>query len=528
MKTILKQISEGSLKKEREERKAIKAEIDNPSTPNDRRNFLKKAALGGIALGGLMHLSIEDTVAQTTQTVSRTSSPTDLRITDLRIAQKGGGGGGFASRIIKIYTNQGLTGIGDIRDGTDPRFALFLKSKIVGLNPCNVEMVFKVIKQFGGHGRQGGGVSAVEMACWDLCGKALNVPVWQLLGGRYRDKMRLYADTPDGSSEADQEARIKKRITEEGFTWLKMDLSAAAVAALNPGSMVNNNYWRVGQPRPTAPPQQQQQQRPQVPAGQRPMPQSSAEQYMSYNNTEAPFTQIQLTDKGISLMAERVAKVREMAGMEIPISTDHFGYMDENQFIRLAKALEPYRLAWLEDTVPWFYHDRLKAIKEASNTPICTGEDIYMLGGMLGGFKSLIDDRCVDIIHPDLVSAGGIMETKKIGDYAEEAGIPMAMHHNSSPVAFMANIHCAAATENALIMEFHGGDILESWESIVTKVDGKPLMEKGYGLVPLSAPGLGIELNEEALKATMPKDAKLFEPTPEWDASGRPYDKLWI
>ena len=191
MKTILKQISEESLQKERAERKAIKAEIDNPSTPNDRRNFLKKAALGGIALGGLMHLSIEDTIAQTTQNVSRASSPSDLKITDLRVGMKGGFGGGFAARIIKIYTNQGLTGIGDIRDGTDQRFALFLKSKIVGLNPCNVEMIFKVVKQFGGHGRQGGGVSAVEMACWDLCGKAMNVPVWQLLGGRYRDKMRL-------------------------------------------------------------------------------------------------------------------------------------------------------------------------------------------------------------------------------------------------------------------------------------------------------------------------------------------------
>jgi len=526
MKTILQQIAEKTKQKERSERAATKAEIENTSTPDGRRNFLKKAALGGIALGGLIHLSVEDTIAQTTRNVSRASSPSDLKITDLRVAQKGAGGG-FAPRIIKIYTNQGLTGIGDIRDGTDQRFALFLKSKIVGLNPCNVEMIFKVIKQFGGHGRQGGGVSAVEMACWDLCGKALNVPVWQLLGGRYRDKMRLYADTPDGSSEADQEARIKKRIEEEGFTWLKMDLGAGAVASTNPGSLVNNNYWRFGQPRPTMP-QQPGPGTGQRPAGPRPVPQASMDQYMSYNNTEHPFTQIQITDKGLELMAERVKKVREMAGMEIPISTDHFGYMDENQFIRLARAVEPYRLAWLEDTVPWFYHDRLKALKEVSSTPICTGEDIYMLGGMLGGFKALIDDRCVDIIHPDLVSAGGILETKKIGDYAEEAGIPMAMHHNSSPVAFMANIHCAAATENALVLEFHGGDMLKEWESMVIKTDGQPLMDKGYGLIPLTAPGLGIELNDEAIKATMPKDAKYFDATPEWDAQGRPYDKLWI
>src|SRR5512137_132997 len=242
MKNILKQIALNDRQNEKAERDAINSEIANPATSSDRRNFLKKAALGGIALGGLMHLSIEDTIAQTTQNVSRSSSPTDLRITDLRVAMKGSGFG-FATRIIKIYTNQGITGIGDIRDGTDQRFALFLKSKIVGLNPCNVEMIFKVIKQFGFHGRQGGGVSAVEMACWDLCGKALGVPVWQLLGGRYRDKMRLYADTPDGRDDADQLARIKNRIEVEGFTWLKMDLGAGLVAATNPGSLVNNNYW---------------------------------------------------------------------------------------------------------------------------------------------------------------------------------------------------------------------------------------------------------------------------------------------
>jgi L-alanine-DL-glutamate epimerase-like enolase superfamily enzyme len=524
MKSVLQKISEETKKKERAEANAIRAEIANPATPNDRRNFLKKAALGGIALGGLMHLSIEDTIAQTTQKVSRASSPADLKITDLRVAEKGNVGG-FPCRIIKIYTNQGLTGIGDIRDGTDQRFALFLKSKIVGLNPCNAEMVFKVIKQFGGHGRQGGGVSAVEMACWDLAGKALNVPVWQLLGGRYRDKVRLYADTPDGNSAADQQARIKNRIQVEGFTWLKMDLGVAAHNAEVGGGLMNNNkFWGVGEPRPAQPAGAGA--RPTAP---RPIPQASMESYMSYRNTEHPFTQIQITDKGLEHLEEAVRVIREMVGPEIPIATDHYGYMDENQMIRLGRAVEKHRLAWLEDTVPWFYHDRLRALKEAVETPICTGEDIYMLAGHLGGFKALIDAQCVDIIHPDLVSAGGILETKKIGDYAEEAGIPMAMHHNSSPVAFMANVHCAAATENALVLEFHGGDMIKEWEDMVIKTDGQPLMTMGYGNVPLTAPGLGIEINDEVMKSRMVnKGGKYFDATPEWDSTGNVYDKLWI
>ena len=97
--------------------------------------------------------------------------------------------------IIRIDTNQGLQGYGEVRDGGSPRYALMLKSRLLGENPCNVERIFKRIKQFGFHGRQGGGVSGVEMALWDLAGKAFGVPVYQMLGGRHRERIRLYADT---------------------------------------------------------------------------------------------------------------------------------------------------------------------------------------------------------------------------------------------------------------------------------------------------------------------------------------------
>ena len=170
----------------------------------------------------------------------------------------------------------------------------------------------------------------------------------------------------------------------------------------------------------------------------------------------------------------------------------------------------------------------MKTIKEALETPILTGEDIYMLNGQLGGFKKLIDERAVDIVHPDLVSAGGILETKKIRDYAEEAGIARALHANSTPVAWMAKIHGAAATENILALEHHNIDN-PWWEGMVKITGSKPLITKGLANVPLDAPGLGIELNDENIKAMMPnKGEKYFEPTPEWDRSGMSYDKLWI
>ena len=509
MKTILKQIAEKTKQEERAERAAVVAELNNPTTTNDRRNFLKKAALGGVALGGLFHLSVEDTIAQTTQNVSRASNPSDLRITDLRVAQKGGGG--MAFRIIQIYTNQGITGIGDIRDGSDQRFALFLKSKIVGLNPCNVEMLFKIIRQFGGHGRMGCGVSAVEMACWDICGKAYGVPVWQLLGGKYRDRIRVYADTPEDRDPQVQIRKLKERLTVHKFTWLKMDLGIHQLNDQENG-LVNYKYWNengggvnnwyMGR-------------------------NYASGGYTDYWKKDHQFTQVQITDKGIEELQRVVEEVRDAVGTEIPLCVDHFGHIDNNQIIRLGRALDKYRLAWIEDMIPWYSTEQLKEIKLALETPTCTGEDIYMLANSyMGGFKTLIDAQAVDIIHPDLVSAGGILETKRITDYAEEAGIPTAFHANSTPIAWLANIHCAAASEGFLVLEHHNADN-PNWESMVKLTDSKPLITDGLANVP-NTPGLGIELNDDAIKAMMRDSSSYFEPTPEWDNPGRTYDKLWI
>ena len=101
------------------------------------------------------------------------------------------------------------------------------------------------------------------------------------------------------------------------------------------------------------------------------------------------------------------------------------------------------------------------------------------------------------MIHPDLASSGGLIETKKIGDYAMERGVPMAMHFAGTPISFMANVHCAAATENFIALEHHSIDV-PWWEQMVTTP--KPLVEKGFAIVP-DAPGLGVELNEEVVKA---------------------------
>src|SRR5437667_7285685 len=124
--------------------------------------------------------------------VNTNSRPSELRITDMRVAEIAGAP--FTSALLKIYTNQGIVGLGEVRDGASATYALMLKSRLLGENPCDVDRLFRKIKQFGHHGRQAGGVCAVEMALWDITGKAYGVPVYQLLGGKFRDRIRIYAD----------------------------------------------------------------------------------------------------------------------------------------------------------------------------------------------------------------------------------------------------------------------------------------------------------------------------------------------
>jgi len=496
MKSILKQIAQSNKELEKAAADATKAEINNPKTSENRRHFLKKTAIGGISLGGLLGMSFEDTMAQSTSKVNRASNPSELKITDMRYALTTVLGG---TAIIRIDTNQGIYGLGEVRDGADARYALMLKSRILGQNPCNVEQIFKSIKQFGGQSRQAGGVCGVEMALWDLCGKAYNVPAWQLLGGRYRDKVRLYADTPEAKSREEQIKLIKYRTEQQGYTWLKMDVSIGELRDI-PGALVNDKFWRDA-------------------GGDLKQWQGN---YMSYANTQHPFTQIQITDKGLEELAKIVENVRGLVGYEIPLSTDHYGHFDMNNGIRLGRALEKYRLAWMEDIVSWELTDQWKTMSDALETPMITGEDIYLLKN----FKPLIDGHAVDLIHPDLSSSGGLLETKRIGDYAEEHGIGMAMHQAGTPVSFMASVHCAAATQNFLALEHHSVD-LTWWESLVKTTDGRKLITNGFANVPLSAPGLGIELDEDVVKAHLsPKDKTFFAPTKEWDTL-RSHDRIF-
>jgi L-alanine-DL-glutamate epimerase-like enolase superfamily enzyme len=442
-----------------------------------RRRFLGGAA--GVAAASTFWA--DETLEAWQGNVKTASKPSELKITDLRFAHVVGAP--MRCPLIRIDTNQGVYGYGEVRDGASVTYALMLKSRLLGENPCNVDKVFRKIKQFGFHARQAGGVCGVEMALWDIAGKVYNVPAYQLLGGKFRDRIRLYCDTTESHDPKVYGERLKQR-RDQGYTWLKMDLGYDLVEKI-PGAVTQ------------------------------PVGQTIADIRM----TRHPFTGVELTDKGVGLMADYVGQVRDVIGMDIPLAADHFGHIGVNSCIRLGKALEKWNLAWLEDMIPWDYYDLWKQITDAVNIPTLTGEDIYLKEP----FIELCKRHAVDIVHPDLASSGGLLETKKIGDIAMEYGHAMAMHFAGSPVSFMANVHCAAATENFLVLEFHSQEV-PWWEDMVTGID-KPIVSKGFAAVP-EKPGLGIELNPDVIKKHLAPGTGYFEPTENWN-NERSWDRLY-
>lgn len=297
--------------------------------------------------------------------VNQHSRPSDLQITDIRTATVGWEGWRFP--IVRIETNQGLVGYGEVRDGASKTFALMLKSRLVGENPCNVDKVFRKIKQFGHHARQGGGVCGIEMALMDLAGKAYNVPAYMLAGGSFRNSIRMYCDTPNEPTGEAMGHKLKERMA-NGFTMLKMDIGIQPLIGVK-GALT-------------------------YPAGMLKVEDGTAlDRMLDINSIQHPFTHVRLTPKGIEMLCEYVEQVRAVVGYEVPISADHFGHIGVDDCIKLGEALEPFNLCWLEDMVPWQFTDQWVKMERALKTPVCTGEDIYLKEG----FLPLLQAHAVDV-----------------------------------------------------------------------------------------------------------------------------------
>ncbi|WP_221938273.1 mandelate racemase/muconate lactonizing enzyme family protein [Mycobacterium sp. KBS0706] len=406
------------------------------------------------------------------------SRPSELRITDLRVAVVVGSG---YHPIIRIDTNQGISGLGEVRDGGHAEYALQFKHMLLGQNPCNVDMIFSALRRYGNWGREGGGVSGIEIALWDLVGKAYGVPCHQFLGGKHRDRVRIYGDTPapaQPTPEGYVEAVLRRKAL--GLTFIKFDLPPRFFNAVD-GALVG---------------------------------QATKHEYDLAKAWRAPGAGrgIKLSQKGIAAAVDVVRAVREAVGPEISLCIDHFGegFVTADEAIRLGHALEPFDLAWVEDPLPWHDFAGHKKVADALLTPVAAGEELYLWDG----FREPIETRAFDILHPDLLTSGGMLETKRIADYGERFGLSTALHACCTPIGLMANVHCGAAISGLVAVEHHGLD-LPHWGELVTGID-PDYLEGGYVTVP-DTPGLGIELNEEAVAAQLRHPGALFQPTEEWN-----------
>jgi L-alanine-DL-glutamate epimerase-like enolase superfamily enzyme len=398
--------------------------------------------------------------------INKLSAPSDLRITDLRSVIVAAN---FDYPIIRMDTNQGVYGLGEVRDGGFKGFALGLKPLLVGRNPLDITSILDSIRPYAGHGRQGGGYSAIDICLHDINGKVFGVPVWRLLGDKKRSRVRLYCDT-NGTSDPKRYAERMLERKKLGFTFFKMDITTNWLN-VKPGCL--NEYG--------------------VP-----------------------------TERGLAHGGELISAVKDAIGWEAPLGADLANVMvtkSVKDAIRVCRAWEKYELAFAEElfgSANFMNWRGFQEIRAATTCKLMAGENAF---GLVEGFKDLIDNHALDIIHPDPGTSGGCRETKRIADYAFEhgirpTGIPTMVHMAGSPVASLAAAHMACTLNNFMAQECHAVDFLSWWQQLVAG-GPQPFVDKGYIRVP-DAPGLGIELNEPVVKEHL-REPGYFEPTPEYD-----------
>ena len=234
-----------------------------------------------------------------------------------------------------------------------------------------------------------------------------------------------------------------------------------------------------------------------------------------------PHTMLRITEHGLDRYEEYLSKIREAVGWQTPLAIDHLGHIGLEDACKLLQRLEKYHLMWVEDVLPWYLTKEYKILSRSTRTPLATGEDICFVENA----QQLCQERGIAVIHPDVCSAGGILESKKIGDMAQKYGVSMSMHMCETPLAALATGHVGLATENFFAMEFNAPDD-EYWEEMI-QFQGGPLIQNGMFVVP-ERPGLGADdFNDEVIRQHLwPGYTAVWEETEQWD-SERSSDRVW-
>ena len=420
---------------------------------NSRRSFLQKSAVAGLTGAGLM-----GTFGGLNEAVARQnpySNPSDLKITDVKCGYVRG------AVYVKIYTDQDVWGCGEAVDAIQGTYYMIQRMgrQLRGQNPLNPNRLAEQIRKGAFFGGAQSGVfvavlTAIETALWDITGKVFNVPVYQLLGGKFRDKIRVYCDTALYTSTnptPNDYALAARNAVSKGYNAVKFDVDDAR----DP-----NKYDR-------------------------------------FNWTASPAE--------IERMYNAIAAVREEVGPHIDICVDMHGRYDAITGMKMAKAYEPLNLMFLEEPIPADNPEMYKHITQETSTPICAGENIYLAYG----FTKLLSDGALNIIMPDLQKAGGLGEAQRIANLANLYYVPFSPHMVASFLGAMASCHVCASVPNFQILEWQiYMDTDDLWKDIVT-YDG-PRTENSFITVS-EKPGIGVEINEEGMKKHAVPGIPFFE-----------------
>jgi galactonate dehydratase len=422
---------------------------------NSRRSFLSKAAMAA-AIAPLAPLATFGKGYETAlDKTPMASPPSDLKITDIKCGYIKG------SLFVKIYTNQNIWGCGEGVDAVPGTYHLVKNfgARLKGQNPLNVHRLFESIRKGGFfQGAQSGMyvavLSAIETALWDIAGKALNVPVYQLLGGKFRDKIRVYCDTALYQRSLPQPkdfAEAAKKAKDMGFNAIKFDLDQA----------------------------------------------NDPNKYDTYNWTASPAE--------LQRMVDQMTAAREAVGPNIDICVDMHGRYDAVTGQAVAKRLEPLNLMWLEEPIPAENVEAYKLITESTSTPICAGENHYLAYG----FRRMLEIGAVDIVMPDLQKAGGLGEGQRIANLANLYYTPFAPHMVASFLGAMASAHVCASVPNFLILEWQSYFHTDPMFKEIVQYEGEWI--KNSFITLSEKPGIGVEINEEAMKKYAVPNVPFFE-----------------
>jgi L-alanine-DL-glutamate epimerase-like enolase superfamily enzyme len=398
-----------------------------------------------------------------------------MQITDLRCALIG------QHPVVRIMTDEGISGYGQVefwKPFLKPSILSF-RDSLLGEDPTDVERVMLKIRQRGAFKPWGSAVSVIEMALWDVAGNAAGVPVYKLLGGKVRDKVRVYNGgirfPMHGYNPEDYAEDVRcMRALPEGFTIIKQPIG------FHSPMKREVPYFYYGEPSPVG--------------------------------LHGALDRGLATERGLKHMVDCVFAMKEVLGDDVGLALDCGpGWMVPDA-IRLARAFEPVHLMWLEDLitgdyVPFVNADVYREVTRSTSTPIHTGEQIYLRQN----FKDLIERHAVNVIGPDPCDVGGIAELKWIAEYADLHGILIAPHGTANGLLGLAALVqvCATLPHNFIAFEYPTGEP-NWWYDIVTGLPD-PIVKDGMVEV-WDRPGMGVEFRvEEARRYLLEEDKGFFD-----------------